>query len=131
MFVWPNEFDETVHEVADSLQNVKFASKDHKFRLDDFSHSLFELHEMLDRTPIGRARDEDLDQPQTKLIACEDVVELCENFTSTIKALIARGVPLEGRGNVRLQDKGLSDSKQDILERIDAIQLPRFVVKTL
>ena len=109
---------------------MEFASRDPRFRLDDFSHSLFELHERLNRTAIGLVRDEDLDQLQAKLIACEDAVELCESFTSTVKALIAQDVPLEGLGNVRLQDKGLSDSKQDIKERIDAIQLPRFI-KTL
>ena len=114
MFVWPNELDGRLHEVTDSLQNVEFASRDHRFRLDDFSHSLLELHERLHETPIGLARDEDLDQLQAKLNACEDAVELCENFTSTVKLLIARDVPLERLGNVRLLYKGLSDSKQDI-----------------
>jgi hypothetical protein len=147
MFIWPNEIGLMAQFIADSLQGVQFADRDYSFDshpktlatlalslkdmsrrlLSEFSHPLFQLHNRLNEISIDRARDQDLDQLQAKLMACQDILKLCESFDRTVKATLARNVPHDSPEKVILLDTGLSDSLRDISERIFDIDLPLFV----
>ena len=151
-FIWPNEIGLMAQKFADSLQSVQFTDRGYpfdgylepltslalnlndmsrsrrdRFLLKEFSHPLLELHERLNEISIDRARDQDLDQLQAKLMACQDVLKLCESFGRTLEATLAQNVPLDSPKRVIVLDRELSDSLRDILKRIHIIHLPSFV----
>lgn len=111
------------------FKKAHFASSNFRSKLGRFRESLEDLHPVLNKTPIERASDHDLDHLQATLIECRSIVRGCESFVDLFDALYRDRDAAEERqaGPPVWQDKELSKLRRDIDHRIDASLLRRLI----
>lgn len=129
LFISPKDLAFKLLGIDRCFKKAHFASSNFRSKLGRFRESLEDLHPVLNKTPIERASDHDLDHLQATLIECRSIVRGCESFVDLFDALYRDRDAAEERqaGPPVWQDKELSKLRRDIDHRIDASLLRRLI----